>query len=626
MLLKKSTTAAALVLTLWGCASHKSESKKTAESEAAPEQKTVDFKGYFQDTDAKLATLTVEAQKLGPDAVEYLAGDLFFKATDSSMRGDSQMAAFLYKHLLTLKPHDKYIKRKFALELIRSSNLADAEKVLESLFNEEKGKDESIGLVLGGVFTALEKKEEARSTYVKVLKQFPQSEEACIFLAKSYGVDKEFKKANALLDSCAKHNLKNPIFAYYQGKLAMHQNNTPLAIKQFERALSIDGSYYQAAIAKGMIFEESDKDETDQKRGLKKAIVVYKNFLKKNPNNYAVLTRVVQGLFATEQFNDVIPYAEVLSGLDASDLNLKVRLGILYTDKKRFDDAISVFKEILAAVPDSDKVLYYLGALYQQVDRYEDAITQFARIPSSSNLYHEGNVQIAQMLMVEAKKDMHKGGSKAVKRFTSFVEEKSKVNDGMKLEMTVILTTFHESFNEYKEAIDSLVAVRDVEGYNEGHDYYLASLYEKSNDHDSARKLVQGILDKNPKNAHALNFLAYSMIEKGENMELAYSYVNRAVTLKPDDGFIRDSLGWYYYKTGNYQKALKEIKKAKELTKDDVIITKHLGVVYKAMKKYDLAKKYLVEALQYCKIESERDEVLKAIDDLDSSRLPASQD
>ena len=626
MLFKKSTTAAALVLTLWGCASHKTESKKTAEATVVPEQKTVDFKEYFQETDSKFVILIVEAQKLGSDVVEYLASDLFFKATDSSMRGDSQMAAFLYKHLLTLKPQDRFIKRKFALELIRSSNLVDAEKVLESLFKDEKGKDESIGLVLGGVYTALEKKEEARETYAQVLKQFPRSEEACIFLAKSYGVDKQFKKANSLLESCSKQNSKNPIYSYYQGKLAMHQNNTNLAIKFFDRALAIDSSYYQAAIAKGMIYEESDKDETDQKKGLKKAIVVYKNFLKKSPNNYAVLTRIVQGLFATEQFNEVIPFAEALSGIDASDLNLKVRLGILYTDKKRFDDAISVFKEILAAVPDSDKVLYYLGALYQQVDRYDDAIAQFSRIPSSSNLYHEGNVQIAQMLMVEAKKEMHKGGSQKVSRFTSFVEEKSKESASLKLEMSVILTTFHETFNEYKEAIQSLASVRGIEGYNEGHDYYLASLYEKSNDHDSARKLIQDILDKNPKNAHALNFLAYSMIEKGENMELAYSYVNRAVTLKPDDGFIRDSLGWYYYKVGEYQKALKEIKKAKELTKDDVIITKHLGVVYKAMKKYDFAKKYLIEALQYCKVESERDEVLKAIDELDSARLPASQE
>ncbi|GAB4024033.1 MAG: tetratricopeptide repeat protein [Bdellovibrio sp.] len=572
-----------------------------------------------------MAKLAEEAKQMGADSVEYLSSDLFFKATDASMRGDSQMAAFLYRHLLTLKPNDPYIKRKFALELIRSSNLADARSVLESLFQSEGKKDESIGLVLGGVYTALEQKEKARNIYAMVLEQHPKSEEACIFLAKSLGVDKKFAEADKLLNRCAAKNAHNPIFSYYQGKLAVHREKMQEAITHFDRALKIDSSYYQAAIAKGMIYEESDKDETDQRKGLKKAIGVYKQFVKNNPNNYPVLTRLVQALFATEKFDEVIPYAETLSNLDPNDLNLKVRLGILYTDKRKFDKAISVFKDILVAVPDSDKVLYYLGALYQQVDRFEDAIDSFSKIPSSSNLYHEGNVQIAQMLMVDAKRGMQKGETTQIEKFTSFVNEKSAENAKLKLEMQVILTSFYESFNKYSDAIAALSSVRDVEGYNEGHDYYLASLYEKDNDYKSARNLVREILKKNPKNAHALNFLAYSLIEKNEDLEEAYSMVKEAVSLKPDDGYIRDSLGWYYYKVGQYQKALTEIKKAKELTKDDVVITKHLAVVYKALKKYDDAKKLLVEALNYCKVESERDEVLKAIDELESLRLPASE-
>ena len=71
-------------------------------------------------------------------------------------------------------------------------------------------------------------------------------------------------------------------------------------------------------------------------------------------------------------------------------------------------------------------------------------------------------------------------------------------------------------------------------------------------------------------------------------------------------------------------KALEETKKAWELTKNDVTITKHLAMIYQDMREYEEAKKYYVEALKNCKIESERVDVLKSLETLEKVRLPAS--
>ena len=70
-----------------------------------------------------------------------------------------------------------------------------------------------------------------------------------------------------------------------------------------------------------------------------------------------------------------------------------------------------------------------------------------------------------------------------------------------------------------------------------------------------------------------MNFLGYSLLEQNKDLDLALSYIKKAVELKPEDGFIRDSLGWYYYKTGNLELALVEIKKAWDAVKTDVVIT-----------------------------------------------------
>jgi tetratricopeptide (TPR) repeat protein len=187
-----------------------------------------------------------------------------------------------------------------------------------------------------------------------------------------------------------------------------------------------------------------------------------------------------------------------------------------------------------------------------------------------------------------------------------------------------MLATYFEGLKKYNLAIESIEKVRNTGDYTEGHDYYLASLYEKIQDYPKARGIVQEILKKNPDNAHALNFLGYSLLETGEDLDGAYKLISKAVELKPEDGYIRDSLGWYYYKTGQVEKALVEIEKAFELVNSDVVIAKHLAIIHKEMKNYDKAKKYFVEALKNCKFESERKEVLEALNGLKDVRLPAS--
>jgi len=325
-------------------------------------------------------------------------------------------------------------------------------------------------------------------------------------------------------------------------------------------------------------------------------------------------------MFANEMFKDVLPYAERLSSLDSSDLNLKVRLGILYTDALEFDKAIGVFKEILTAVPSSDKVLYYLGTLYQEIEKLELAIDFFGRIPATSNLYADSSLQMAKIMQILVELD----NSQWSKEYITHLQERGDKVKSLKVEFQVMSATYYESQRKYREAIASLETIRKESEYSENHQYYLASLYEKNNDYKSSRSLIQEILNGDPNNADALNFLGYSLLESGDDIDEAYRLITKAVSLKPEDGYIRDSLGWFYYKTGKIDKALVEIQKAFDLVNTDVVITKHLAIIYRDLEKYEMAKKYFVEALKNCKLESERKDILEALGPLHEKRLPAS--
>ena len=77
-----------------------------------------------------------------------------------------------------------------------------------------------------------------------------------------------------------------------------------------------------------------------------------------------------------------------------------------------------------------------------------------------------------------------------------------------------------------------------------------------------------------------LNYLGYSWIDKGENLTEALKMIQRAVELRPNDGYIVDSLGWAYYRLGDFARATQFLERAIELLPEDPTINDHLGDVY----------------------------------------------
>lgn len=109
---------------------------------------------------------------------------------------------------------------------------------------------------------------------------------------------------------------------------------------------------------------------------------------------------------------------------------------------------------------------------------------------------------------------------------------------------------------------------------------------------------MREVISLNPEHANALNYLGYTFADKGIHLDEALELVQKALKLKPDSGYITDSLGWVYYKKGEYVRAVTELEKAIELTPDDPIITEHLGDSYLKVNLLKKALKFYERALQ----------------------------
>jgi Flp pilus assembly protein TadD len=118
-----------------------------------------------------------------------------------------------------------------------------------------------------------------------------------------------------------------------------------------------------------------------------------------------------------------------------------------------------------------------------------------------------------------------------------------------------------------------------------------------------------------------LNYLGYTWIDHNRNLRKGLAFIEKAVRLKPDDGYVVDSLGWAHYRLGNFQEAVKYLEQAVSLRPEDPTLNDHLGDAYWRVDRDREARFQWEQAL---KLNPEPDEAAKMKEKLQKG-LPAAQ-
>ncbi len=123
----------------------------------------------------------------------------------------------------------------------------------------------------------------------------------------------------------------------------------------------------------------------------------------------------------------------------------------------------------------------------------------------------------------------------------------------------------------------------------------------------------------------ALNYLGYMLADRGTRVEEALGYIRRAVALDPQNGAYLDSLGWAYYKLGNYDLAEENLRLASERIGNDPTVQQHLGELYQKTGRLKLAAMHFERALEEWNktipAEVDPDDVAKVQKDLETARV-----
>ncbi|MDB0060074.1 tetratricopeptide repeat protein [Planktomarina sp.] len=140
---------------------------------------------------------------------------------------------------------------------------------------------------------------------------------------------------------------------------------------------------------------------------------------------------------------------------------------------------------------------------------------------------------------------------------------------------------------EYSEALtayDAAISLIDIPKIQDWYTYYVRAIaHERSGNWPAAERDFQGALALSSNQFQVLNYLGYSLVERGERLDEALSMISRAAIEKPDSGYIIDSLGWVQFRLGQYSEAVINMERATELMATDPIVNDHLGDAYWAV-------------------------------------------
>lgn len=143
---------------------------------------------------------------------------------------------------------------------------------------------------------------------------------------------------------------------------------------------------------------------------------------------------------------------------------------------------------------------------------------------------------------------------------------------------------FEKRFTEATPHYDAAVALYTEDLPAQWAVYFARGItLERQGRWDEAERDFRKALELFPDQPSVLNYLGYSFVERRENLDEALDMIQRAVAARPYDGYIRDSLGWVYYRLGRYDEAVKEMERAVELMPLDPVLNDHLGDTYWAV-------------------------------------------
>ena len=360
---------------------------------------------------------------------------------------------------------------------------------------------------------------------------------------------------------------------YFHGKALLAQGELGPAEEAFKRSLALEPSLeepYQELIR---IYQVQNRPD--------QMIRTYRTLLAYYPDNTSAALELAIFYHQNGEPESGRQLLYDLGHRIESDPAILVYLFERYYENKQFDITTWAVEGMLEAAPGSSELHYLAGLAYDGLNNTPTALQHLARVRPRSRFYSNATVHRALLL--------HDAGQidDAIRVITEAL-----AHDANQASFHYYLGAFYEEQDRYAEALEALTKAVAIEDSNARYFFRMGVIYDKLNRPQDVIDAMRRSLAIEAEDAEALNYLGYTYAELGIELQEAEALIQRALHIKPDDGYITDSLAWVYYKMGRYEDALAWMKKAVALVPDDPTILEHMGDILHQLGQTDQALDY----------------------------------
>ena len=482
----------------------------------------------------------------------------YLAARHASVERDAASAAAFYRSALRTDPKNNELLDRAFISSLADGDIDEAVKLADRILTMDKAN--RVARLVVGVRDLKQKKYPAAQLNINQSIRGPITDLVATLLSgwASYGAG-DAKAAVAGIDKLTGPEWY-PIFKdLHTGMILETSGKDKEAGTRFERAYKLDDSMLRVSDAYARWLSRN-KDGAA-------AAGIYEAFDKKLPRH----PLVQEGLRDTKAGKKLPP---LVDSAQAGAAEALYGIGATLTRRGGEDLALVYLQLALYLQPNHPLALLSLADLYESVKKPQMAIKVYERMPASSPLKRNAQIQLATNLDAADRSDeaikILKGVTAEAPKDIEAIMALGNIERGRK--------KFGDCATTYTQAIDATPGVTDKNTWVTY--YYRGICEERSKQWNKAEADMRKALELQPEQPHVLNYLGYSWIDQGINLDEGMKMIKRAVDQRPDDGYIVDSLGWAFYRIGNFEDAVKNLERAIDLKPEDPTINDHLGDAY----------------------------------------------
>jgi len=390
------------------------------------------------------------------------------------------------------------------------------------------------------------------------------------------------------------------------------------------------------------------------------ALEMYDKIIQRSGPEWEVLFKVAELNSTLHRYDKAAAAFEQMVKIDPSNMSLKQNLGEMYVRSEQYDKALGLFNDMLETDPHSLELRGAIAEVYLQQNKWDKAREQFETILKNDSLSADSRFRIAVAYLEQSQKDSTLLAS-AKEQFVAFLDhypddwrpmfylgrlailEKNdssayqyfdKVTKvaGWNAEAWWYLGSILFDKKDFNQAVSVLEKARQIVPNDGGINFLLGYGYTRVDRNEDAIAPLQRAIEINPKdinalsslastfdalkrypeadrtfeaalkvdsvNAMVLNNYAYSLSERGEQLERASMMSKESLAKDSANGSYLDTFGWICFRLGNYIEAEKYVKQAIDAGETSAVVFEHLGDIYSKLSQLDKAKEYWAKALE----------------------------